>query len=179
MSFPFLGLLDFVVTGIGIYGVWTKKSWALYTFLGLNVINFIVNLVLFLASMVLINSLYITWFYPVRRSREVEATGEGQTAKAQRSGPRGGLHVIERQRGLDGRQDVLQEGAECPVARGSGACRSRASSWSVGCTRANRRTAAAPRVQNFFTFTCPVSCLSLPRTLLGYRQVCLLPSLRA
>ncbi|PHJ25200.1 transmembrane protein [Cystoisospora suis] len=69
------GLLDFVVTGIGIYGVWTKKSWALYTFLAVNMINFIVDFVLFLASIVLINSLYITWFYPVSSLAE---RGRGQ-----------------------------------------------------------------------------------------------------
>ncbi|CBZ55899.1 conserved hypothetical protein [Neospora caninum Liverpool] len=58
------GLIDLGGAAFGIYGVWTKKSWALYTFLGFNIVNFAVDFILFIAAMSVVSALYIGWFYP-------------------------------------------------------------------------------------------------------------------
>ncbi|KYK68365.1 putative transmembrane protein [Toxoplasma gondii TgCatPRC2] len=58
------GLVDLGGAAVGIYGVWAKKSWALYTFLGFNVVHFAIDFILFIAAMSVVNTLYIGWFYP-------------------------------------------------------------------------------------------------------------------
>ncbi|PFH38308.1 hypothetical protein BESB_006490 [Besnoitia besnoiti] len=59
------GCIDVVAGVLGAYGMWKGRRGLLYTFLAVNVINFFIDFVLFLASMILINTLYITWFYPI------------------------------------------------------------------------------------------------------------------